>query len=132
MNASCAPAWAAGDPRLVYGAVNTNYCPSGSSKIVTEAACFSVAPAVGRSPANRGLNQADWPSGCITARGGGDVELNHHLTGEPNPYFKPLCAGAPAFLRVCECLCVAAWLRVRVYAYVRANACVCVDVFGCA
>ncbi len=80
------------------GALNTNACPPGSSKIVPESACRSAAGVLGRTYYGIGLGSgtyADSPSGCYSF-GGFEVHFNAHPTGRPTIYTKPLCAGKPA------------------------------------
>ena len=104
---------------FVDGADNTNACPSGSSKIVSEAACASAAAAVGRTYSGS-LTDAIRPSGCYTATGvtTSSVFFNADPTGAANAITRPLCAGAAAtstaadrrMWAVCVCIRVCAWL----------------------
>jgi hypothetical protein len=117
---------------FVDGALNTNACPPGSSKIVLATACVSAAAAVGRSYGGS-LTDAIRPSGCYTATGvtTGSVFFNDHPTGAPNAMTRPLCAGAAATSIAAnrhtwaECVCVCARTCVCVFV------CVCVCVFLC-
>ncbi len=76
------------------GAANTNACPSGSSKIVSEAVCAIAAGALGRSWGGIHFTFENRPSGCYTATGS-SVFFNDHPTGAPHPDHQPLCAGKP-------------------------------------
>ncbi len=77
---------------FVYGALNSDACPAGFSKIVLEAACVNAAAAVGTSYiGNETL--AYKPSGCYSAHD--YVSFNAIRKGGPIEYCKPLCAGAP-------------------------------------
>ena len=129
---------------FVLGSFNTNTCPLGSSKIVLEAACASVAAALGRTYVGSETS-ADVPSGCYDyIDGGGYVFFNARHTGAPNPSWQPLCAGKPRRLnrsarvrvcvRVCGCVCVCVCVRacacacacLRACVHVRLCVCVCV------
>jgi hypothetical protein len=81
------------------GALSTNACPSGFSKIGSAAACAGAAAAVGR-PYLGSVTDASAPSGCNTyVTGDGAayaVGFNTHSTGAPASNLKPLCAGTPA------------------------------------
>jgi hypothetical protein len=78
------------------GADNTNACPPGFSKMVSEAACGSAAALLGRP--YRGTETFDsFPSGCYYLGGFGSlVFFNLHPTGAPSANVKPQCAGAAA------------------------------------
>ncbi len=76
---------------------NTNACPPFYSKIVSAVACAGAAGVLGRSYF-RSWTDADAPSGCHIANGGG-VWFNDHPTGAPKSNMQPLCAaGTPANL----------------------------------
>jgi hypothetical protein len=83
---------------FVDGAANTNACPSGSSKIGSEAACAGAAGVLGRAYGGIfGVRSPtpDWPSGCFSV-GPSLVSFNAHPTGAPLAKTQPLCAGTPA------------------------------------
>jgi hypothetical protein len=85
------------------GALNTNVCPSGSSKIGTEAACSIAATALGMS---YGYSRTDYPSGCAYSGRVDRVFFNADPTGAPRPDAQPLCAGAPTpHARFCAWVC---------------------------
>jgi hypothetical protein len=108
--------WAACAGAYVLGAVNTNSCPPGSSKIGTTAACESAAVTVGVTHGGSDSN-LNSPSGCFMniAAHPYRVNLNTAVPGAADAYAQPLCAGArrpdPAHTlrtararRVCGCL----------------------------
>ena len=86
---------------FVLGEYNASACPLGSSKIVLEAACASVAAALGRTYVGSETS-ADFPSGCYIANN--SVYFNGHPTGAPRDAIQPLCAGAPDRV-LCACAC---------------------------
>ncbi len=103
------------------GALNTNVCPPGSSKIATDVACASAARALGDSISAFCGATPDSPSGCYKAN---SVCFNDHPTGGTNAYAQPLCAGAPTRPRSphsCACACV----------FLCACVCVCLHLCVC-
>jgi hypothetical protein len=78
---------------FAYGALNTNACPPGTSKIILESACADAAAAVGYVGYVEGMSIASYPSGCLY--GGGKVFFNRAIINTPNPTVQPLCVGAP-------------------------------------
>ncbi len=84
---------------FVDGALNTNACPPGFSKIATAAACASAAGVLGRSYLGV-TNTADWPSGCYGLSP--KVNFNDYPAGAPKlGFFQLLCAGKPPLSTAC-------------------------------
>ncbi len=90
MRAACAA--------FVFGVVNTNACPTGSSKIIFEAACAVAAGLLGKKYSG-GKTSSLYPSGCYLYTGStpNSVGFNDHPTGGTTllEAVSLLCAGAP-------------------------------------
>ncbi len=78
--------------KLVWGALNTNACPAGSSVITDAAQCQAAAATAGKGWSGSG-SWPDAPRGCAWYTGG-TVFLNTHPTGAADPDRQPLCAVA--------------------------------------
>ncbi len=79
------------------GAAGSNACPAGSARIVTEAACRTAAPAVGRTFAFV-VTLSDSPRGCYYWTSNNKAYFNDHEDGAGHWGAQLLCSvttGAP-------------------------------------
>jgi hypothetical protein len=122
--------WAACAAAYVLGAVNTNICPSGSSKIGTAAACESAAVTVGVAHGGSDSN-LNSPSGCFMniAAQPYRVNFNTAVSGAADAYAQPLCAGArrpdPAHTLRTARARACGWVRTCMFARVCVRVCLC-------
>ena len=81
--------------KYIWSDLNSNECPSNSSRITGERDCFLSATAAGMQPSGN-LNAAvpDRPKGCYWASYGNvwQVWLNNVAVGARNPFSRLMCA----------------------------------------
>jgi hypothetical protein len=86
-----AASWIAGV--YVWGTVNSNECPTGSTRIDGSVAC-QIAAAATRKSWRSSVGYSDRPRGCYVWDGdGASVYLNTHATGASSSVARLLCAG---------------------------------------
>ena len=78
---------------FVAGAIGTNVCPAGSTRIDTESLCMQASASYGQpyDPDFTTWPSAAHPRGCMGGINAGKVYFNPTPTGQGNSKFAPLC-----------------------------------------